>query len=571
MYAPRAALEHFTRAWEAAHQLHHVLPPRFYHQRGQAYDTLGKFEQACSDYERALAIAHKSHDDLAEWQSLLDLGLLWTGRDYQRAGGYFQTAAHLAQSFADRRLLARSLNRLGNWHLNLEQPLEALRYHQEALAIFQELQDRPALAETFDLLGMANYLGGDLIQSQWSCEQASALFRELDNRQGLVSNLPTLMICSGNYFTETAVSGTKSLAETLPFGELALSTAREIGSRADEAYILLALAMCLGPRGEYTRALELAQRALEIAKQIEHRQWMSCIHWGLGRLYLDLLAVPASHRHLEQALALAHELGSEFWVHIASGLLALTFLLQHDVAGAEAVLTTALGPDSPAHTLGQRLVWYARAELALASGKTSRALDSTNQLISSAKNVSAEQTIPLLFKFRGEVLVALKQLPAAETALRTAKQSAMAQGARSILWRIEVALGKLYQSQRHDRDAVHAFASAQQTIEQLAAPLADLSLRDQFLQQATALLPQTRQLSSQLATRRAYGGLTEREREVAILIAQGKSNREIADSLTITERTAETHVRNILNRLGLTSRIQIALWVITTGLTDHVG
>jgi tetratricopeptide (TPR) repeat protein len=247
MYAPRAALEHFMRAWEAAHQLHHTLPPRFYHQRGQAYDTLGKFEQACSDYEQALAIAHESHDGLAEWQSLIHLGFLWTGRDYQRAGDYFQRAAQLAQSFTDRRLLAHSLNRLGNWHLNLEQPLEALRYHQEALTIFQKIQDRTALAETFDLLGMVNYLGGDLIQSQWSCEQASALFRELDNRQGLVSNLPTMMLCSGNYFTETTVSGTKSLAETLPLGELALSTACEIGSRADEAYIMLPLRCALVP------------------------------------------------------------------------------------------------------------------------------------------------------------------------------------------------------------------------------------------------------------------------------------------------------------------------------------
>jgi DNA-binding CsgD family transcriptional regulator len=217
------------------------------------------------------------------------------------------------------------------------------------------------------------------------------------------------------------------------------------------------------------------------------------------------------------------------------------------------------------------LVWYARAELALASGeKTRRALVITNQLISSAKNVSAERTIPLLFKLRGEVLTALKQLPAAETALQTAKQSAMAQGARSNQWRIEVALGKLYQSQRRDREAAHAFVLAQQTIEQLATSLPDPSLRDQFLLQATALLPRTRQFSSQQATRRAYGGLTERECEVAVLIAQGKSNREIADSLTITERTAETHVRNILNKLNLTSRIQIALWVITTGLTDNV-
>ena len=53
-------------------------------------------------------------------------------------------------------------------------------------------------------------------------------------------------------------------------------------------------------------------------------------------------------------------------------------------------------------------------------------------------------------------------------------------------------------------------------------------------------------------------GLTRREQEIAALIAQGLSNREIAARLVISSRTAETHVGNILNKLGLTSRAQVA-------------
>jgi len=60
--------------------------------------------------------------------------------------------------------------------------------------------------------------------------------------------------------------------------------------------------------------------------------------------------------------------------------------------------------------------------------------------------------------------------------------------------------------------------------------------------------------------------LTAREREVLMLVAQGKSNLEIADSLTISERTARTHVSNVLLKLGLTSRTQAALWAIREGL-----
>jgi DNA-binding NarL/FixJ family response regulator len=60
--------------------------------------------------------------------------------------------------------------------------------------------------------------------------------------------------------------------------------------------------------------------------------------------------------------------------------------------------------------------------------------------------------------------------------------------------------------------------------------------------------------------------LTVREREVLVLVARGRSNREIADELVISERTARTHVSNVLVKLGLASRTQAALWAIREGL-----
>ena len=56
-------------------------------------------------------------------------------------------------------------------------------------------------------------------------------------------------------------------------------------------------------------------------------------------------------------------------------------------------------------------------------------------------------------------------------------------------------------------------------------------------------------------------GLTRREREVAALIAEGMSNKEIAARLVTSRRTAESHVENILRKLGFTSRTQVAAWV----------
>ncbi|MBO0775935.1 MAG: response regulator transcription factor [Actinobacteria bacterium] len=66
--------------------------------------------------------------------------------------------------------------------------------------------------------------------------------------------------------------------------------------------------------------------------------------------------------------------------------------------------------------------------------------------------------------------------------------------------------------------------------------------------------------------RPAASTLTAREREVLALIADGATNRQIARRLGVTERTARTHVSNILGKLQLTSRTQAALWAVREGL-----
>jgi DNA-binding NarL/FixJ family response regulator len=65
---------------------------------------------------------------------------------------------------------------------------------------------------------------------------------------------------------------------------------------------------------------------------------------------------------------------------------------------------------------------------------------------------------------------------------------------------------------------------------------------------------------------RTVTALTDREREILVLVAQGLSNQQIADALVISERTARTHVSNILSKLGLASRTQAALLAIREGI-----
>jgi DNA-binding NarL/FixJ family response regulator len=64
---------------------------------------------------------------------------------------------------------------------------------------------------------------------------------------------------------------------------------------------------------------------------------------------------------------------------------------------------------------------------------------------------------------------------------------------------------------------------------------------------------------------RAAGPLTAREGEIAGLVAQGTTNREIAAVLVLSERTVENHVSHILRKLDLRSRTAIAAWVARHG------
>jgi DNA-binding CsgD family transcriptional regulator/tetratricopeptide (TPR) repeat protein len=76
------------------------------------------------------------------------------------------------------------------------------------------------------------------------------------------------------------------------------------------------------------------------------------------------------------------------------------------------------------------------------------------------------------------------------------------------------------------------------------------------------LLANATELVTTLGGRGSDGPLTKREREIAVLVSQGLSNRQIAATAYISDRTVETHVQHILGKLGFTARTQIAAWVV---------
>ena len=566
LYAPRAAIEHYTHAVEAAQRLSQTSMTGLYRARGQCYEVLGDFTAARDDYLRVLEMAQNTHEQTMEWQSMLDLGYLWTRLDYVQAGDYFHRALALARIMHDPLILARTLNQVGNWLMNLEEPLKGLEYHREALCIFQASSDQHGLAETLDFLGVASLMSGNLIASANYYEQAIALWRALEDRQALISSLIFFSGRGGNYFASTVVLHATSESECIRDGEEALALAHQLSLRSSEAFILIFLGLCLGYRGEYGRALSSGEMGLKIAIEIEHGLWIAAGYLLLGILSLELLDLVNAQYHLERAHTLAKESGSLYLIRVATAFLARVYISQDDFARAGSLLDDVFGPETPYQTVAQRLVWCARVELELARARPDEALTIIDRLISAAANVEDGQVIPRLWYLRSEALIALNRVEEAEVLLCSARDEAQRKVERPLLWRICVTLGKLYRTKASREQAEEAFALARTIIQELASTVADEALRGEFMRNASMQLPTLSQPSPRHVAKQTFGGLTEREREVAVLIAQGKSSRAIADELILSERTIEKYVERIMSRLGFTSRVQIATWVVEKGL-----
>ena len=567
--APRAALEQWTRVIHAAQQLGQSVPPTCYRARGQAYEILGDFEQAKLDYERALQAARQAEERHLEWQSLLDLGFLWTGRDYKRAGAYFQQAVDLARDLGDTGLHAHSLNRLGNWLLNTGQIAEVQVTHHEALALFEAQHDQPGMAETLDLLGTFSLHVGDEITAVQMYGRAIELLRAVDNRSVLSSCLTMCASSASPRCGDTTCTANWSLKECEGDLAEALHLACEIEWTAGEAFTNLIFGVTLAYFGQLGRALAQAQRGLRLATEIDHQQWVAGAHDALARISLLLLAPEQSLSHVEAGLKVARALGSAFWITNLIDLQIQAYAAVGQPKLAEAALQEVRSRAQYPRLMAERSLLLAWAELALVQHQPDLALDRCEQLLSTAPQRAGEtesHVIPRLWKCQGEALAALDRAEEAIQVLEEARRGAILQQYLPLLWQIERSLGRVYKRQRRLEEAQQMFASARQGIALLSESIEDPVLRSHFEQAASETLPKEKPISARRTIANQYDGLTEREREVAALIGQGKSNAEIAELLIVSKRTVETYASNVLSKLGLTSRSQIALWTRDKGL-----
>lgn len=568
LHAPSEALAHLDRALDAANQGGITPDLSLRLARGGALETLGDIQGAHDEFTGALETARQEGKQGDAWESLHALGMLWAARDYARAGEYRKEALIQARGIGDASLIARSLNRVANWHVNLEQPAPALRGHAEALQLFESLGDRRGVAETVDLLAMTHFIAGNMSESAHHYERAVELHEANGDRRGLAGALALLCLSDSSTHSSCTSFGRTTIAQHVVHSEKPLRLAREIGWRAGEAFVLYLLGDSLGWQGKYERAIPLIRESLSISEDMEHLQWQCGASRALGMVMLDLHAPELARIPLERAHQIALRLGSRTWTRWSAAPLAIALaqLGEHAAALAkidDAVVPSAIGrealqpgdEDSP--TLGERFLTLARAEVALEMGQPAIALE-----IVDARLAAEQYPVPKLTFMRARALMALDDNSAAELALRMSCHEATETNAKPLLLHIRMAMGHFLKKTRRRVESRQAYDDALKIANDLASGIDDALLRETFERAVHSLIPDVPTPTSRQKAKASFGGLTSRERDVARLVAQGKANRAIARALGIGERTVEGYVAAALAKLDFSTRTQLAAWTV---------
>lgn len=264
-HAPGAAVEHLSHTVEAASHLGESSTADLLLARGQAYAALGEFEPARDDCERSLNLALATDDGETACQAMLALGQLWAERDYAQTGAWFRRASEQASLLDAPSLQAHSLNRLGNWLVNIGRADEGLLTHRQALRLFEGQGDLLGVAESHDLLGTAHGMLGERVQAVEQLGRAIEHFRAAHATPRLIASLTMRALQAMPCACETTLSPLWSRDACVRDATKAVELARQIDALPAVAFAENALAHTLLAFGELGPALAHAREAQRIA------------------------------------------------------------------------------------------------------------------------------------------------------------------------------------------------------------------------------------------------------------------------------------------------------------------
>ena len=349
---------------------------------------------------------------------------------------------------------------------------------------------------------------GDLAGGRLLQEQALHTLEEHGDTDGMYATLLGLGVFAGQ-------AGDSAVSRR--FLERAASVARDAGDLTGAVIALCNLATVAADEGDYDRAQAVAEECQALGEQAGDLVSVNQASWALAWIAFDSGEYELAGSHMARALHVAEAIGDTRVIALTRANLGVVQAAKGDFAGARKYLIESLQLNKSIKDLGGIAFSLDRfASAVMLGGHADRAL----RLAGAAAALRRESGIAPPSRAQGRLDA--KFAPA---------RAALGEGA-----------------------AGAAFAAGQA-----------LCLEDAIEE---ALAPEPVPLPD--ATSGSGGGdrtsLSPRESEVAVLVARGLTNRQIADELVISVRTCDRHVSNILDKLALTTRAQIGAWAAAQGL-----
>ncbi len=291
---------------------------------------------------------------------------------------------------------------------------------------------------------------------------------------------------------------------------------------------------CLVYRAELMRFHGAWQDAADEAQRA--RDWLSRPppEPAVGEALYQLGELDRRRGRFDSAEATYRE--SSAWGRRPEPGLALLRLAQGDVAAAAASIRRAL--TEATDDLTRTRLLEPQVEIALAAGDLGTARDATDRLAGLAATIGAPLLYAMAARSDGAVRLATGDVDGALGALRRAWDAWRDLDAPYEAARVRVLVGRAYRQLGDVDGAALEFEAAQQVFERLGA-VPDLDRLERSLGEAAP---------------DRVGGLSPREVEILRLVAAGKTNRAIAQELSISERTVDRHVSNIFTKLDVSTR-----------------
>jgi predicted ATPase/DNA-binding CsgD family transcriptional regulator len=337
------------------------------------------------------------------------------------------------------------------------------------------------------------------------------------------------------------------------YGRKAVALAEAAGDEGNPVLILALSSLISGARaaGDYQTAFAIGERNIQLLRESSGPSfYLGMALLAHGDVAMELGHYENAQAALEESLALAREAGDAF--RIAHAFNSLGDLARYQGNYAEAIIAYENSVDllqkldahhdlaSVLRNLGRTSLHVGDIERAHAMFKESLAIHQAEQhRVGMAECLIGFASIAVLV---GKPVVGVRLLAAATASGRQRTPYA-------------------WPTKRMDYEKYLELARSSLTVAEFEAAQSEGSAMslEQAISFAQNLLLKPEDSSKTVAK---PGDLTEREREVAALVAQGRSNREIANKLVLSTRTVEKHVANILSKLGLDSRTQIVRWAV---------